>query len=74
MFKKIIIGAIIVLLIGAYFIQKDTGLDTKEQKTNFVKGMFSWVGDLFGNIKDVTSYSIKKDWLPVNETENSTED
>lgn len=74
MFKKIIIGVIIVLLIGAYFIQKDTGMDTKEQKTNFVKGMFSWVGNLLGNIKDVTSYSIKKDWLPTNETENSTED
>lgn len=74
MFKKIIIGAIIVLLIGAYFIQKDTGLDTREQKTSFVKGMFSWAGDLFVNIKDVTSYTTKKQWLPTNETENSTED
>jgi len=72
MFKKIIIGIIILLLIGAYFIQKDTGLDTKEQKLTFTKRMFSWVGNLFGNIKDVTSYATKKDWLPE-EKKNSTE-
>lgn len=71
MFKKIIIGIIIILLIGAYFIQKDTGLDTKDQKVTFTKKMFSWVGNLFVNIKDVTSYTTKKDWLP--EKENSTE-
>ena len=69
MFKKIIIAIIIVLLVGAYFIQKDTGIDTKEQKTNFIKRMFSWVGDLFGNMKDVTSYAAKKDWKPENSTE-----
>jgi len=73
MFKKIIIGIIIVLLIGAFFIQKDTGLDTKEQKISFAKAMVSWVGDLFSNTKDITAYAAKKDWKPVDEPKNSTE-
>ncbi len=64
-------AVIIILLVGSYFIQKDTGLDTKEQKANFAKRMISWVGDIFQNTKDVTSYATKKDWLP--EKENSTE-
>jgi len=72
MIKKIIITIIVVLLVGAFFIQKDTGLDTKEQKANFAKSMFTWTKNLFTNAKDVTAYAAKKDWKPEEPMENST--
>ena len=43
---------------------KDRAVDLKtiEGLTTASKIYFSWLGSMFGNLKSVTSYAVKKDW------------
>jgi len=73
--KKLIVVFILVLIIGGYFIKANYNLDldNNSDKKTFVKVFTSWLGRLFTNFKDITAYTIKKDWStpePNNTTEN----
>ena len=70
---KVLMFVIIFLMIGALFIVSEKGLDLNKetaQKT-FVKYYVSWIGQTFDNLKSMSGYIIKLDWLP---DKASTED
>ncbi len=59
---------VVFLVIGGIIIYNstDSDLSTKDGKTSYAKRFGKWIGQLGGNVKDVTTYAIKKDWLPEN--------
>lgn len=74
--KKIIVLLIIVLIIGAYLIKSYNELDLKKSDDVkiFGKIYFKWVHNLVTNIRDITGYATKKEWLPenINSSNNNT--
>ena len=74
--KKIIVLAIIILILGAYFVKTYNNLDLKkpDDLQSFVKIYFGWIFTLGNNVKDVTGYATKKEWLPNNNSSNSSTD
>ncbi len=72
--KKLIVIIIILLVIGAYFIKSYNDLDLKkpDDLQSFAKIYFGWVYNLGYNIKDVSGYVAKKNWLPKNNSSNNS--
>ena len=74
--RKIIVLAIIILILGAYFVKTYNNLDLKkpDDLQSFVKIYFGWIFTLGNNVKDVTGYATKKEWLPNNNSSNNSTD
>jgi len=74
--KKLIILIVILLIVGAYFIKSYNNLNLKEAKDlqTFIKVYSGWIYDLLINVKDVTGYVAKKEWLPKNSSVNNSAD
>jgi len=74
MMNKITLGVVFFLLFGAYVIKVNHNYNLKEadSRAEFIKDLFGWWKQLAHNIKDVTSYAVKKQWLPKNESLNKT--
>ena len=74
--KKIAIFILIVLVIGAYLVKSYNNLDLKDSDDfkSFIKIYFGWVYDLITNLNEVTGYATQKDWLPKNNSDNSSSD
>ena len=71
--KKIMIAVVIFLLIGAYLILQSLDLEVedleeKEERSTFLKQFGKWIVSVGKNTKNVVSYVVYLDWLPVNET------
>ena len=71
--KKLIIALLIIFILVAYVVKTNNSLDLKkaEDLKTFIKIYSGWVYSTFSNIKDITSYVTKKEWLPEN-SENTT--
>ena len=71
--KKIIVIVLILLIIAAYLIKSSNNLELKkpEDLKTFIKVYTRWIYNIALNIKDITAYVTKKQWLPEN-TENIT--
>ena len=67
---------VILLIVGAYFIKSYNNLNLKEAKDlqTFIKVYSGWIYDLLINVKDVTGYVAKKEWLPKNSSVNNSAD
>ena len=63
---------VIILVIGAYLIKSYNNLDLKnpEGAKTFIKLYSGWVFNLGNNIKEITGYVAKKEWLPENNQSN----
>jgi len=57
---------LLFLLVGAFFIvsNNDLHLNSKYDLQKFVGLYYSWLSGLFDNLKVITGYVIKSDWLP----------
>ena len=65
--KKLWIMLIAVfLVIGAFLIINSSGynLSQKDDRSAFIKDYFSWLGRLFKNMRNITSYAISLEWVP----------
>jgi len=60
-------------IIAAYLIKSSNNLELKkpEDLKTFIKVYTRWIYNVALNIKDITAYVTKKQWLPEN-TENIT--
>ncbi|MCB9362636.1 hypothetical protein H6504_04325 [Candidatus Woesearchaeota archaeon] len=61
------------LVFGAYTIKTayDFDFEEKDDQKNFIVKFFKWVGQLFGNLKEVTGLVTHQEWLPeTNETKS----
>lgn len=72
--RKALVLLIILLVIGAYFIKTYNNLDLKKPKDlgTFVKVYSAWIYNLGVNVRDVTGYVTKKEWLPKNNSSNQS--
>ena len=63
---KLITYILIFLLFGAFLIQVnyEFNLKDKEDQRGFLYHFGSWVSNLFSNVKTLTGYAIRMDWLP----------
>ena len=70
---RILVIVLIFLLVGALFIINQNRIDVKEKegKITFTKVYAKWLWDSAKNIKEVTAYIIKMDWLPRTEQEKA---
>jgi hypothetical protein len=57
---------LLFLLVGVFFIVSNNDLHLNETKDmqKFVSLFYSWLSGLFNNMKDITGYVIKANWLP----------
>lgn len=76
--EKIFAVLLIILVLFTYF-SFTASLKGKDLSLNSVDGIisagkiyFAWLGTLFGNVKSVTSYAIKKNWSNKNSSSNFT--
>ena len=64
----IILG--VFLLFGALIIKEQTS-----DKASFAIGIGSWIGNLFGNVKDLSGHAVRDyQWLPEHNTTQLTSD
>ena len=65
---KLVIFLMIFFLIGAFFIisENKLALIKTENRNEFGKLYYSWIGSLFDNSKSVVGYVVKMNWLPEN--------
>lgn len=65
---------VLFLLIGAFFIVSNDNLhlNNSEDMQKFVGLYYSWLSGLFDNVKSISAYVIKADWLPDTEPVNSS--
>ena len=63
---KIMMFIVMFLLIGAFFIigENKLAIKTEGNFNKFTTAYSVWLGDLFGNVKNVSGYVVKLDWLP----------
>jgi len=63
---KIVALILMFLIVGALFIisEKNLSLNNPENRTEFFKSYFSWLGNLGSNSKSVVGYVAKLEWLP----------
>ena len=63
----------IIFVLVAYVVKTNNNLDLKkaEDVKTFIKIYSGWVYSTFSNIRDITAYVTKKEWLPEN-SENTT--
>jgi len=64
--RKWWILVIVFLIVGAFLIINSSGynLSEKEGRSAFIKNYTAWLGQLFKNVRNLTSYAISLDWLP----------
>lgn len=67
-FAIFIIALILFSYISFSVVIKNNDIDLKTTEGWKIasKLYFNWLGHVFSNIKDVTTYAIKKDWKEVN--------
>ena len=73
--KKITIAVAVFLLIGGFMITSNNDYDLKEDnddRKSFLKDFTGWVVNLGSNIKDLTGYAQKQEWLPEDKNETDT--
>ena len=72
--KKLIVLALILLILGAYFVKEYNNLNLKKQDDlqTFIKIYFGWLYNLGSNIKDLSGYAAKKEWLPKDNQSNTS--
>lgn len=70
---KALFIVIAFLLVGGYLISLNYDLGDEEGKKGFFSSLWSWLKDLFGNIKDLTGLAVEQEWLPDLNDTNSTE-
>tara|TARA_Y100000310_G_scaffold285838_1_gene309576 strand:+ start:62 stop:292 length:231 start_codon:yes stop_codon:yes gene_type:complete len=73
--NKLTIGLIVFLIIGGFIITSKNQYDLKEDnedRKSFLKDFTGWVVNLGKNIKDLTGYAQKQDWLPQEKNETDT--
>lgn len=65
---KFLLFLMIFFLIGAFFIisENKMALIKTENRQEFGKLYYSWIGSLFDNSKNLVGYVIKMNWLPEN--------
>jgi hypothetical protein len=63
---RIYLFIILFLLVGAFFIVSNNNLHLNESKdmSKFVSLYYSWLGGLFNNVKGMSAYVVKSEWLP----------
>lgn len=76
MMGKIFWAITIFLVIGGYMIYSSSGIDVSKTdgKKEFAARFGKWVWHVGGNVKDVTAYAIKKEWLPEEKDNNTSAD
>jgi len=64
--KNLLLIALVVLLIGAFIIKSQSGLSisSQEDRREFAVQFTHWAKRLGTNIKGVTAYVVKLDWVP----------
>jgi len=72
--SRLAVLIIILLVIGAYFIKtyNNYNLKNKDDLISFIKVYSGWVYGVFVNVKDITGYTAKKEWLPKNNQTNTS--
>ena len=62
----IIAAVLAFLVIGGFLIVNASGynLNQKESRDAFIKDYTSWLGNLFKNVRGITTYAVSLDWLP----------
>ena len=67
---KILILIMMFFVVGALFIISNNNLHLNESTEfgKFYDSYYLWMEQLFGNVKYVTGYLVKVQWLPSNST------
>ena len=54
------------LIVGGFIIINSSGynLSENEGRSAFIKDYSAWLGNLFKNVRGITSYTTSLDWLP----------
>ena len=63
------------LIVGAFMIINQNGLDIKndsEDRVSFAKKFSGWVFNVGKNIKELTGEATKQEWLPKENHDNDT--
>ena len=70
LFAIFLIALILFSYISFAVVIKNNEIDLKTKEGWGIAGKlyFNWLGHVFGNIKDVTVYAVKRDWKEVNES------
>jgi hypothetical protein len=63
------------IFLGAFFIVSNNNLhlSDRQQLSQFGNLYSSWLGDIFDNVKSVTGYVAKFEWLPEERADNITQ-
>ena len=63
---KLITFLILFLFFSAFFIisNENLQLHKKNDALEFGKQYYSWLGNMLGNVKSVTAFVIKSEWMP----------
>ncbi len=71
--KKILIILLIILVISAYLVKSNNNLKLSDSKdlSTFISLYSGWIFNTYTNVKDITGYAIKKEWIPKSSA-NST--
>ncbi|MEK6937118.1 MAG: hypothetical protein AABW58_03540 [Nanoarchaeota archaeon] len=71
--KKILIILLIIIVITAYIIKSNNDLNLSDSGdlAEFISLYSNWVYITYSNVRDVTGYAVKKEWIPKSST-NST--
>ena len=64
--KNFIIVMIVLLLVGAFIIKSQSGLNfgLEDDRREFATQFGHWGKRIFTNTKDATAYIVKLDWIP----------
>jgi len=66
---RIYLFIMVFLLIGAFFIISNDNLHINKSAEvgKFFKSYYVWFGGLFENVKGISGYVVKSEWLPDSE-------
>ena len=64
--KKVIILIVVLMFVSALLIIRDENLNLtkKDDVAQFGRSYVVWAGNVVKNVVGITSYAIKRDWLP----------
>jgi len=65
---RLIMFILMFLLIGAFWIVNNNNIHLSQGESRMELGQlyYNWLGNIFSNVKDVTGYVVKMEWLPNN--------
>lgn len=72
--SRTVVIVLMFLCIGAFFIISNNNLHlAKHEEASAFYGLYyQWMGSIFDNVKSISGYVIKSEWLPVSNATNGS--